>query len=175
MARFDAWFADKIFTVEWTSMHFPIWAEFVSPYGSRVEKIRRHSLPALHQLVMAGRLFDLIYVDGSHRRDDVIMDSLLAWRLLKEGGLLIWDDYLCDTHLPAAERPQQAIDTFLKLYADEIGNRSHGLPGARETTHKCDIITWFGAARFDGRADAAYMEAPPGISVCVVGEAHRVT
>ena len=45
------------------------------------------------ELVEAGRSFDLIYIDGSHRRDDVMVDSLLAWSLLREGGFIIFDDY----------------------------------------------------------------------------------
>ena len=38
-------------------------------------------------------LFDLIYIDGSHSAKDVLLDSLLAWRLLRPGGAMVWDDY----------------------------------------------------------------------------------
>ena len=38
-------------------------------------------------------LFDLVYIDGSHSAKDVLLDSLLAWRLLRPGGAMIWDDY----------------------------------------------------------------------------------
>jgi predicted O-methyltransferase YrrM len=90
-------------------------------YGQRVEKIKEYSVLALHQLVREGRLFDVIYIDCDHRRDGVLMDSLLAWKLLKDGGLLMWDDYLLHLHLPMTERPKQAIDIFLnELYAAEI-------------------------------------------------------
>jgi predicted O-methyltransferase YrrM len=92
----------------------------LATYGSRVEKIKSRSIHALERLGLEGRLFDLVYIDGSHRRDDVIIDSLLAWRLLNANGLIIWDDYLWDTHRPTIERPQEAIDFFLQLYADEL-------------------------------------------------------
>jgi len=37
--------------------------------------------------------FDIIYIDGSHAKDDVLEDAVLCWRLLKDGGVLIFDDY----------------------------------------------------------------------------------
>lgn len=37
--------------------------------------------------------FDIIYIDGSHAKDDVLEDAILCWRLLKNGGVLIFDDY----------------------------------------------------------------------------------
>jgi predicted O-methyltransferase YrrM len=93
----------------------------LSAYGHRVEKIRLHSVPALHGLSVEGRLFDLMYIDGSHRPDDVLVDTLLAWRLLKIDGMLIWDDYLLNAHLPEAElRPKRGIDAFLAFYANEL-------------------------------------------------------
>lgn len=89
-------------------------------YGSRVEKIKSRSVPALDRLGEEGRAFDLIYIDGSHARDDVVMDSFLAWRVLKQGGLLIWDDYRWAADVDVRESPQQAVDFFLAVYADEL-------------------------------------------------------
>lgn len=37
--------------------------------------------------------FDLIYIDGSHEYDDVAMDIKYAWPLLRDGGVLVGDDY----------------------------------------------------------------------------------
>ena len=50
-------------------------------------------------------------INGSHTRDDALMDSLLAWRMLKPNGTIIWDDYIWQFgKLPAEERPKDAID-----------------------------------------------------------------
>jgi predicted O-methyltransferase YrrM len=38
--------------------------------------------------------FDLIYVDASHYAVDVLTDAVLSFKLLKAGGILIFDDYL---------------------------------------------------------------------------------
>jgi predicted O-methyltransferase YrrM len=92
----------------------------LAPYGDRVRKIKSRSLPALDLLAQENTSFDLIYVDGSHARDDVLTDSVLAWRLLAHNGICIWDDYTWGVNRPSAERPQQAIDAFLDLHSGEL-------------------------------------------------------
>ena len=37
--------------------------------------------------------FDLVFVDASHRYDDVLRDSRDALRIVRPGGLIVWDDY----------------------------------------------------------------------------------
>lgn len=37
--------------------------------------------------------FDLIYIDGSHRIEDVCADTGLAWKCLAGGGVIVWDDW----------------------------------------------------------------------------------
>jgi predicted O-methyltransferase YrrM len=83
--------------------------------------MKSRSVPALDRLAQENELFDFIYIDGSHARDDVLMDSVLAWRLLAPNGICMWDDYtwgLAD--VPSAQRPQHAIDAFLDLHSDEL-------------------------------------------------------
>lgn len=99
----------------------------LAAYGDRVEKIKDRSFPALDRLGVLGRKFDVIYIDGSHMRDDVLADSLLAWPLLKSGGLLIWDDYLWRSdEFSSDARPQEAIDLFLTLHAGDLTVIEHG-------------------------------------------------
>ena len=89
-----------------------------APFGSKVRKMRSRSVPALESLGQANARFDIIYIDGSHVRDDILVDSLLCWPLLRDQGVLIWDDYRGGSTWPAAERPKRAIDTFLSLHPD---------------------------------------------------------
>jgi hypothetical protein len=68
--------------------------------------------------------YDFIYVDGSHLKRDVIEDAVLAWRLLKPGGLVTFDDYrMTDCGFSAEwygdKGPEVAIDCFLNCYAGE--------------------------------------------------------
>ena len=38
-------------------------------------------------------VFDFIYIDASHNPEDVILDAVNSFRLLKTGGMMIFDDY----------------------------------------------------------------------------------
>ena len=73
--------------------------------------------------------FDVIYVDGSHAKDDVLEDAVLSWRLLKKDGLMIFDDYRrigikiqYDSSLPQQHdkiiSPKPAIDAFVQCFED---------------------------------------------------------
>ena len=59
--------------------------------------------------------FDFIHVDGSHEAPDVLADAVLAWPLLKVGGVMAFDDYAW-REFPEPERlPGPAIDAFLAV------------------------------------------------------------
>lgn len=62
--------------------------------------------------------FDFIYVDGSHLACDALQDMCFAWQLLKDGGVMIMDDYAWNgfiDHLNACI----AIDAFLDCFRDK--------------------------------------------------------
>jgi predicted O-methyltransferase YrrM len=175
-----AWFRDKQFTVDWTSMHIAgweaalsslrdsdlrvlevgswegrsavFWLEYfrrshvtcvdtfagsvyvpssegvearfdanMSGYGGRVRKIKNRSAIALATLADSGATFDLIYIDGSHVRNDVLVDSLLCWSMLSDGGHIIWDDYYFGMDdRPLSARAQQAIDVFIDMHRNDL-------------------------------------------------------
>jgi hypothetical protein len=96
----------------------------LSEFGSRVAMMRGRSIIALDRLHNSHVFFDLIYVDGSHARDDVMLDSLMAWRLLKLGGVLIWDDYHWQS--PPVLGPREAIDSFLAMHPNCLDVLHHG-------------------------------------------------
>ena len=60
--------------------------------------------------------YDIVYIDGSHMAKDVLEDAILSWRLLKVGGILIFDDYLWKQYDDPYSLPKTAINAFLKLY-----------------------------------------------------------
>ena len=63
-----------------------------------VRLIEESSHIALPSLLKAGESFDLIYVDGSHLFEHVFIDAFYSLRLLREGGVVVYDDY-CDPHV----------------------------------------------------------------------------
>jgi hypothetical protein len=89
------------------------------------------SLTGFSQVVLRGlplESFDVIYVDGSHLKSDTLEDAVLSWRLLKVGGLMIFDDYRINEKswdYGAADRederwcPRLAIDPFVHCFDDK--------------------------------------------------------
>jgi len=62
--------------------------------------------------------YDFIYIDASHTAKDVLMDAVLAWELLKVGGVMIFDDYKWDKFQDNSPmHPKPAIDGFLNSFA----------------------------------------------------------
>lgn len=59
--------------------------------------------------------FDMIYVDGSHHADDVMIDAVKGFQLLKKNGLMIFDDYLWEFYPNIQDNPAAAIHAFLRL------------------------------------------------------------
>jgi len=97
--------------------------------AQRVTKIKEPSRTALRKLPLDS--FDIIYIDGSHTADDVLADAVLSWDLLREGGLIIFDDYAWGGRpkggsLPPELLPRLPIDTFISAYRYEIELVSKG-------------------------------------------------
>ncbi|KAF8901611.1 glycosyltransferase family 8 protein [Mucidula mucida] len=65
--------------------------------------------------------FDWVYIDGSHRADDTLLDGELVWRLAREGAVVIFDDYHWPTEEEGGmEHPRRGIDAFLRLHEGEF-------------------------------------------------------
>jgi predicted O-methyltransferase YrrM len=61
------------------------------------------------------RHFDFIYVDASHESADVLSDAVLSWSLLRQGGILAFDDYEWRLRSEPHRCPKLAIDSFLAV------------------------------------------------------------
>jgi len=64
---------------------------------------------------------DFIYIDGSHQAPDVLTDACMAWPLLKQGGLMVFDDYMWGNPRDALHRPKIAIDAFTNIFGETVG------------------------------------------------------
>jgi len=93
----------------------------VKEYGDKVEIVKGYSFDCLVTLQDRKSEYDFIYIDGGHTAKDVIGDAVLAFPLLKSGGIMAFDDYVwCYGNKPNADVPKHAIDLFLEAYASEI-------------------------------------------------------
>lgn len=88
-------------------------------YKKRVKSDQGTSLEFFSSLETS-ELFDLIYVDGSHEADDVLVDAVLSFRHLRQGGVLIFDDYLWQFFAGKSNNPGPAIESFLSLRRDDL-------------------------------------------------------
>ena len=69
--------------------------------------------------------FDFIYIDGDHNASAVLKDAEDAHKLIKNGGIIAFDDYLWHPETPLETRPQPAIDEFLLKYANKYKILTH--------------------------------------------------
>lgn len=80
----------------------------------------------LSRLLATGRqgYFDFIYIDGSHQAPDVLCDAVLAYKLLKKNGYMVFDDYVWREKISAGfdllRCPKPAIDAFTNIYFQKI-------------------------------------------------------
>lgn len=87
-------------------------------YESRTRLIRKRSTIALDEL--RDEKFDLIYIDGWHSRQQVMIDALLTWPMLNVGGVMIFDDYLWTSGNSTEDRPIQAVEAFVALHRQAL-------------------------------------------------------
>jgi len=83
-------------------------------YGDRVTKWKGTS-QEYFATCRPRECFDLVYVDGSHRADDVLVDAVRGFEALAPGGVMIFDDYLWKYYDRPQDNPGAAINAFLRL------------------------------------------------------------
>ena len=79
--------------------------------GQMVVKIKSTSYWGLADLITKKTQFDFIYVDGHHAPDMALTDACMAWGLLRQGGVILFDDYEYP-HEPT----KKGIDAFLTCF-----------------------------------------------------------
>ena len=106
----EAMVASSINVVKDAEATKAVYTNFVNnvlkPFSSKAVLLKEPARRALPHLPID--FFDLVYIDGSHKAGDTVMDAVLSWPLMRPGGILIFDDYTW-------EDPKLAIDGFLVL------------------------------------------------------------
>lgn len=65
--------------------------------------------------------YDIVYVDGSHYQTDVLEDMVLAFDVLKPGGIMVCDDYgMTYETEELLFVPRLAIDAFVSVFEPKI-------------------------------------------------------
>jgi predicted O-methyltransferase YrrM len=87
-----------------------------------LRKMKAQSTQAMAQLLAEGgaNSFDVAYVDASHQAPDVLADAILAFKLTRIGGILVFDDYLWRMAGPGGDdilnSPKAGIDAFVNTH-----------------------------------------------------------
>jgi tetratricopeptide (TPR) repeat protein len=88
-------------------------------HPEKVRKLVAKSQSALRSLVPNS--FHLVYIDGSHIASDVLEDAMLSWRLVKIGGLIVFDDYGYKFPDGIIDQPAKiAIDAIVKIFDRKV-------------------------------------------------------
>ena len=58
--------------------------------------------------------FDLIYIDGYHKAEQVLKDFKNAWKVLNKDGILIFDDFIWKFFDKIEDNPCYVINAYLK-------------------------------------------------------------
>jgi predicted O-methyltransferase YrrM len=91
----------------------------LAQFSNRIEKFKGTSYAFFNDKFERDK-FDLIYIDGSHHSDDVVIDAIKAFEMLKVGGVMILDDYLWIYYDREIDNPAGAINSFLRLKRHQI-------------------------------------------------------
>jgi predicted O-methyltransferase YrrM len=84
----------------------------------KIEKGNSHEI--LPNLIKEKFLFDIIYIDGDHTAKGTLEDLVDCFRLLKNEGIMIIDDYPWIHYSNKIGNPGKAVDAFLDIYQTEL-------------------------------------------------------
>ena len=82
-------------------------------------KIKDDSVISMRKLLRKNMNFDFIYIDGSHNGEDILSDAIEAFKILKKGGLIFFDDFL-QFELNRKIQSYVGIEKFLELYSNDL-------------------------------------------------------
>ena len=103
---------------------FGLFSRNIAPYADRITVRRGRSQAVMRMLAIplwdAPDGFDFAYIDGDHHAPSVLEDAVLAFGLLKVGGVMIFDDYEWAQMPREVDMPRMAVDAFVRVYADKL-------------------------------------------------------
>jgi cephalosporin hydroxylase len=138
--RTSIWLAENVLNIPRKDSLITIDPDVATNYLHNVRQcpLRKHlrlmelySFDALTKAYQKNYSCDFIYIDGDHNACGVLEDAILAWRLLKRHGIMLFDDYLMEVKDPwfyishkeftehrtlTWQHPRTAIDAFLNIY-----------------------------------------------------------
>jgi hypothetical protein len=103
-----------------------------------VSTLAMNSSQALAQLIQQKQEYDFIYIDGDHSPAGVLTDAVMAWGLLRKGGVMLFDDYEYDR-----EPTKIGIDAFLRFFWWAVRNCVAELPTSGDEEMILTLLNMF--------------------------------
>ena len=114
----DTFLGSEEHTEELKNNLFQRFQHNMTPFESKVIIHKGFSGDVLRTL--SGK-YDIVYIDGDHHAPSVLEDAVLAFPLVKYGGIMIFDDYLwTGGGQHEVNNPKVAIDAFLRCYRNKF-------------------------------------------------------
>lgn len=93
----------------------------LAPYQNRVVIFKGESHQSLHEMCVIRELkLDFVYIDAAHDAMNVLRDAVLAFDILKVGGILVFDDLTWTVMPNAIDCPRMAIEALVACYAKQV-------------------------------------------------------
>lgn len=84
---------------------------------TKVKEIRSKS----DEVRLDERKWDFVYIDGWHSAASALLDAARSWNSLKNGGIMIWDDYLWKVgEKDWVDRPQMGVNFFVSALSKDL-------------------------------------------------------
>ena len=109
----DTWFGSD----EHNSVNFQLIEknfDFNTSFYQSNNFLRKYKMTSNDFFKKNDEYFDLIYVDGDHSSDQVKIDLINSWNVLKNGGFLVLDDYMWWYYKDYKKNPSTPINNFIK-------------------------------------------------------------
>ena len=97
-------------------------AEVETIYDERFfneHRVHKHKMFTDDFWSVCNEQYDFIYIDADHSSYQTLLDALNAWRHLKPGGVMAFDDYLWEAQQNSLAFPKTGIDMFCHLVSCE--------------------------------------------------------
>jgi GR25 family glycosyltransferase involved in LPS biosynthesis/predicted O-methyltransferase YrrM len=88
--------------------------------STQIEKFNQYidySYNIMPKLIEEKKVYDIIYLDGSHLTEDVLQDAIYSHQMIQSNGIILFDDAGFDNNCTTAIKP--AIKQFLAKYPTE--------------------------------------------------------
>lgn len=101
---------------------YDVFMNNVAAHKHKVKPIKAKSSDGLLLPEVRNDKYDFIYVDGCHEAKEVLEDAIMCFQILKDGGIMIFDDYLwtCPGDNSPQMTPKIAVEAFMSCYAKHI-------------------------------------------------------